>query len=125
MSPHLDCYSVGAADISIEDFAVGLAVVILTVFFPSPDRNREIQQTKFQMAVSLQRPRGSMGFTQYSCLAQLELLLYSRPILHCKNSMVILTNKNGYLSFTFVLSTLGTEQRYKECVGYHPGGTER
>ena len=45
--------------------------------------------------------------------------------LHCKNSMVILTNKNGYLSFTFVLSTLGTEQRYKECVGYHPGGTER
>ena len=45
-----------------------------------------------------------------------------------QNSMVILTNKNGYLSCTFVLSTLGTEQRYKECarcVGYHPGGTER
>ena len=33
---------------------------------------------------------------------------------HCKTSMVILTNKNGYLSCTFVLSTLGTEQRYKE-----------
>ena len=47
--------------------------------------------------------------------------------IHCKKSMVILTNKNGYLSYTFVLSTLGTEQRYKECtrcVGYHPGGIE-
>ena len=47
---------------------------------------------------------------------------------HCKKSMVILTNKNGYLSCTFVLSTLGTEQRYKECagcVGYHQGGIER
>jgi len=30
--------------------------------------------------------------------------------------MVILTNKNGYLSCTLVLSTPGTEQRYKECV---------
>jgi len=30
--------------------------------------------------------------------------------------MVILTNKNGYLISTFVFSTLGTEQRYKECV---------
>ena len=26
-----------------------------------------------------------------------------------------LTNKNGYLSFTFVLSMLGIEQMYKEC----------
>ena len=32
-----------------------------------------------------------------------------------QNFMVILTNKNGYLSCTFVLSTLGTEQMYKEC----------
>ena len=48
--------------------------------------------------------------------------------IHSKKSMVILTNKNSYLSCTFVLSTLGTEQRYKECtrcVGYHPGGIER
>ena len=49
---HLDCYSVGAA----EDFAV-----------------RE-QQTKFQTAVSLWRPRGSTGFMQYLCLAESELL---------------------------------------------------
>ena len=42
---------------------------------------------------------------------------------HCNNSMVVLTNKNGYLNCTFVFSTLGTEQRYKECVrcvGYPP-----
>ena len=32
--------------------------------------------------------------------------------------MVVLTNKNGCLSCTFVLSTLGTEQMYKECVRY-------
>ena len=53
MSPHLDCYSVGVADISIEDFAVGSTVVILTVLFPYPDGNREIEQTKFQTVVSL------------------------------------------------------------------------
>ena len=57
-------------------------------------------------------------------------LYHAREIkgLHCKKCMVILTNKNGYLSCTFVLSTLGTEQRYKECarcVGYHPGGIEQ
>jgi len=49
-------------------------------------------------------------------------------VVHCKNSMDILTNKNVYLSCTFVLSTLGTEHRYKECarcVGHHPGGIER
>ena len=74
MSPHLDCCSLGAANISIEDCAVGLAVVILPVLFPYPDRIREIQQTKFQMAGSLQQPRGSTGFTRYSCLVQLELL---------------------------------------------------
>ena len=56
-------------------------------------------------------------------IVELRRLIVSLRV-HCKNSMVILTNKNGYLSFTFVLSTLGTEQRYKECVGYHPGGTE-
>ena len=42
----------------------------------------------------------------------------SHPLLcklHCKNSMVILTNKSGYLSCTFVLSMLGTEQMHKEC----------
>ena len=47
---------------------------------------------------------------------------------HWKKSMVVLTNKNGYLSCTFVLSTLGTEHRYKECarcVEYHPGATEQ
>ena len=59
-----------------------------------------------------------------------QVFLY-RPNLvlsHCKKSMVILTNKNGYLSCTFVLSTLDTEQRYKKCarcVGYHPGVIER
>ena len=74
VSPHLDCYSVGAADISIEDYAVGSTVLILTVLFPYPDGNREIRLSKFQTAVSLQRPKGSMGFTQYSCLAQSELL---------------------------------------------------
>ena len=74
VSPYLDCYSVGAADISIEDYAVGSTFLILTVLFPYPDGNREIRLSKFQMAVSLQRPRGSTVFTQYSCLAQSELL---------------------------------------------------
>ena len=68
VSPHLDCYSVVAADISMEDFAVSLSVVILTVY---PDGNGQIKQTKFQTAVSHQRPTGSKGFMQYSCLAQL------------------------------------------------------
>ena len=63
MNPLLDCFSVGAADISIENFAVGPVVVILTV-----------HQTNVQSAVSLQRPRGSTGFTQNSCSAQPELL---------------------------------------------------
>ena len=70
MSPHLDCYSVGAAVISIEDFAVDSTVVILTVLFPYTDRNRCILQTKSQTAVSLQQHRDSMGFPQYSCSAQ-------------------------------------------------------
>ena len=74
VSPHLDCYSVGAADISIEDYAVGSTVLILTVWFPYLDGNREIQLSKFQTAVSLQRPRGSTGFIQYLCLVQSELL---------------------------------------------------
>ena len=74
MSPHLDCYSVRAADISIEDFTVGSTIAILTVLFSYPDGIKEIQQTKFQTAVSLQRPRGSMRFMQYSCSAQPELL---------------------------------------------------
>ena len=38
--------------------------------------------------------------------------------IHGKNFMVILTNTNGYLSCKFALSTLGIEQRYKECVRY-------
>ena len=58
-SPHLDFYSVGAADISIEDFAIGATVVILTVLFPYPDVNREIKQTKFQTAVTLGVQRDS------------------------------------------------------------------
>jgi len=74
VSPHLDCYSVGAANISIEDYAVGSTVLILTVLFPYPDGNREIRLSKFQTAVSLQRPRGSTGFKQYSCSGQSELL---------------------------------------------------
>ena len=74
VSPHLDCYSVGAADISIKDYAVGSTVLILTVLFPYPDGNREIRLSKFQTAVSLQRPRGSTGFKQYSCSAQSDLL---------------------------------------------------
>ena len=74
VSPHLDCYSVGAADISIKDYAVGSTVFILTVTFPYPDGKREIRLSKFQMAVSLQQPRSSTGFTQYSCSAQSELL---------------------------------------------------
>ena len=44
--------------------------------------------------------------------------------LHCNNFMIILTNKNS-LSCIFVLSALGTEQRYKQCarcMRYHPGG---
>ena len=40
--------------------------------------------------------------------------------LHCKSSMVILTNKNGYLSCTFVFATLSSEQRYKECLRISP-----
>ena len=74
VSPYLDCYSVGAADISIEDYAVGSTVLILTVLFPYPDGNREIRLSKFQTAVSLQRRRGSKGFMQYLCSAQSELL---------------------------------------------------
>ena len=60
------------------------------------------------------------GYGGHECVHRIHI--------HCKKSMVILTNKNGYLSCTFVLSTLGTEQRYKECarcVGYYPGGIER
>ena len=34
---------VGAANISIEDFAVGSTILILTVLFPYPDENRELQ----------------------------------------------------------------------------------
>ena len=30
--------------------------------------------------------------------------------------MINLTNRYGYLSCTFVLSTFATEQRYEECV---------
>ena len=74
VSLHLDCCSVGAANISIEDYAIGSTVLILTVLFPYPDRNRELRLSKFQTAVSLQQPRGSTGFTQYSCSAQSELL---------------------------------------------------
>ena len=74
VSPHLDCYTVTAADISIEDYAVGSTVLILTVLFPYPDGNREIRLSKFQTAVSLQRPRGSMGLTKYLCSAHSELL---------------------------------------------------
>ena len=48
VSPHLDCYSVGAAGISIEDYAVGSTVLILTVLFPYPDGNREIRLSKFE-----------------------------------------------------------------------------
>ena len=75
VSPRLDCYSVAAANISIEDLAVDLTIVILTVPIPGREQrntappptecvgslsgksrcgNREIQQTQFQMAVSLQ-----------------------------------------------------------------------
>ena len=54
VSPHLDCYSVGAADISIEDYAVGSTVLILTLLFPYPDGNRAIRLSKFKMAVPLQ-----------------------------------------------------------------------
>ena len=46
-------------------------------------------------------------------------LLLPQPVcaqVHCKNFMVVLTNKYGYLSCTFVLSTLDTMQRYIECV---------
>jgi len=39
--------------------------------------------------------------------------------------MVILTNKNGYLSCTFVLSTLGTEQMYKNVQYVNPGAIEQ
>ena len=47
VSPHLDCHSVGAADISMEDYAVDSTVLILTVLFPYPDGNREIRLSKF------------------------------------------------------------------------------
>ena len=47
----------------------------------------------------------------YTCTAVLTKTFASLQ----KISMVILTNKNGYLSCTFVLSTLSTEQRYKVC----------
>ena len=59
VSPHLDCYSVGTVNVSMEDFAVGLSFVIQTVLFPYPDRNGQIKQTKFIAAVFLQRPTGS------------------------------------------------------------------
>ena len=51
VSPHLDCYSVGAADTLIEDYAVGSTVLILTVLFPYPDGNR-LRLSKFQTAIS-------------------------------------------------------------------------
>ena len=43
----------------------------------------------------------------------LEYYYSSHVHCYCKNSMVILTNKNGYLSCTFVLSMLDTEQMHK------------
>jgi len=43
MSPHLDCYSIGAANISIEDFAVGSTIVILTVLLSYSGGIKEIQ----------------------------------------------------------------------------------
>jgi len=46
-----------------------------------------------------------IGFLKHNCLHH-SALLYT-----LQNSMVILTNKNVYLRCTFVLSTLGTEQR--------------
>ena len=42
VSPHLDCYSVSATNISIKDFAVGSTVVIPTALFPHPDRNSRL-----------------------------------------------------------------------------------
>ena len=42
VSPHLDCYSVGAVDTSIGDIAVGSTVVILTVLFSYPDGNSRL-----------------------------------------------------------------------------------
>ena len=74
VSPHMYYYSVGAADISIEDYAVGSTVLILTVLFSYLEGNREIRLSKFQTAVSLQQPSGSTGFMQYSCSVQPELL---------------------------------------------------
>ena len=62
MSPNLD---VGAADISIENYAVGSTVLILIVLLPYAEGNRKIR---------LQWHRGSTRFTQYSCSAQPELL---------------------------------------------------
>ena len=50
---------IGAANISIEEIAIGSTIVILTVLFPYSHGNREIWQTKFQTAG---QPSGLTGF---------------------------------------------------------------
>ena len=45
-------------------------------------------------------------------LSEPTLLVKGICSVHCKNFMVVLTNKDGYLSCTFVHWTLATEQSY-------------
>ena len=52
-------YSVGAADISIEDFAVGSTVVILTVLFPYPDGNSRLNFKRLYLFSDVEVQRGS------------------------------------------------------------------
>ena len=90
----------------------------------------------YLLQVMRERPGQIPGLSSTAIMQLLEIIVFGEDALyvacshgnstvfHCKKSMVILSNKNGYL----VLSTLGTEQRYKECarcVGRHPGGIER
>ena len=52
------------------------------------------------------------------------LFCWSKPI-HCKNFTVVLTNKDGYLSCTFVHWTLATEQRCIHAQRMHKMSSKR
>ena len=49
----------------------------------------------------------------------------SKQYIHCKNFVVVLTNKDGYLSCTFVHGTLATEQRYIHVQRMHKMSSKR
>ena len=54
VSLHLYCYSVGATNITIEDYAVGWTVVILTVLYSYQEGNTKIKRLDLFSDVGIQ-----------------------------------------------------------------------